>query len=199
VACQQFGFLERYDVLAAARSGATLLLNAPYAPEQLWDELPREKAIAKIKSAVQKTYGKKGVELVERNFAAIDAALAHLHEISIPGAVTSQRELIPPVTPDAPDFVQRVTAAMITGHGDDLSVSAFPPDGTWPTGTSRYEKRNIAAEIPAWDSKLCIQCNKCALFCPHAAIRPKAYEPAALAGASESFRSTDMKSAEFSG
>ena len=247
IACHQFGFLERYDVLAAARSGATLLLNAPHAPERVWDELPRpvqqeildrglhvwtidaakvasdvgmrgrintvmqtcffalsgvlprERAIEKIKSAVQKSYGKKGIELVERNFAAIDAALAHLHEVTIPSAVTSKLERIPAVTSDAPDFVQRVTAAMIAGHGDDLPVSAFPPDGTWPTGTSRFEKRNIAAEIPAWDSKLCIQCNKCALFCPHAAIRPKTYEPAALAGAPASFRSTEMKSGDFSG
>lgn len=247
VACHQFGFLERYDVLAAARHGATLLLNAPYAPEQLWNELPRpvqqeildrklhvwtidaakvasdvgmrgrintvmqtcffaisgvlprEQAIEKIKSAVQKTYGKKGQELVERNFAAIDAALAHLHEVPIPGVVTSTLELVPPVTADAPDFVQRVTGAMIAGHGDDLPVSAFPPDGTWPTGTSRYEKRNIAAEIPTWDSKLCIQCNKCALFCPHAAIRAKAYEPSALASAPATFRSTDMKGSDFAG
>ena len=247
VACHQFGFLERYDVLAAARHGATLLLNAPYAPEQLWNELPRpvqqeildrklhvwtidaakvasdvgmrgrintvmqtcffaisgvlprEQAIEKIKSAVQKTYGKKGQELVERNFAAIDAALAHLHEVPIPGVVTSTLELVPPVTADAPDFVQRVTGAMIAGHGDDLPVSAFPPDGTWPTGTSRYEKRNIAAEIPTWDSKLCIQCNKCALFCPHAAIRAKAYEPSELASAPATFRSTDMKGSDFAG
>ena len=247
IACHQFGFLERYDVLAAARPGATLLLNSPFAPERLWNELPRpvqqeildrklrvwtidaarvasevgmrgrintvmqtcffalsgvlprEQAIEKIKSAVQKSYGRKGAELVERNFAAIDAALAHLHEVPVPATVTSTIELLPPVTADAPDFVRRVTGAMIAGHGDDLPVSAFPPDGTWPTGTSRFEKRDIAAEIPAWDSKLCIQCNKCALFCPHAAIRAKAYEPAELASAPASFRSTDMKSSDFAG
>jgi pyruvate-ferredoxin/flavodoxin oxidoreductase len=247
IACHQFGFLERYDVLAAAAHGATLLLNAPYAPDRLWDELPRpvqqqilekelhlwtidaakvahesgmrgrintvmqtcffaisgvlyrDDAIAKIKAAVQKTYGKKGQELVDRNFAAIDAALAHLHEVAVPGTITSSTELLPAVSSDAPEFVQRVTAAMIAGHGDDLPVSAFPPDGTWPTGTSRYEKRNIAAEIPTWDSKLCIQCNKCALFCPHAAIRAKVYEPAALGDAPATYKSVDAKSAEFAG
>jgi len=156
--------------------------------------LPRERAVAAIKAAVEKTYGARGTEIVKKNFAAIDATLAGLHPIEVPPGPTSQAHVRPPVSEDAPDFVQRVTSAMLAGRGDLLPVSAFPVDGTWPVGTSRYEKRNIAQEIPVWDQDLCIQCNKCALLCPHATIRAKIYPQAENAGAPPGFRSTAFKS-----
>jgi pyruvate-ferredoxin/flavodoxin oxidoreductase len=161
--------------------------------------LPRDEAIAKIKGAIEKTYGKKGAEIVRRNFAAVDETLRHLHEVPIPAEVTATRMRPPLVSDAAPDFVKRVSAVMLAGKGDLLPVSAFPVDGTWPTGTSRWEKRSIALEIPAWDPKICIQCNKCALVCPHAAIRAKVYAPEALAGAPAAFLSDDFKSTEQKG
>ncbi|MFN0006688.1 MAG: pyruvate:ferredoxin (flavodoxin) oxidoreductase, partial [Planctomycetota bacterium] len=161
--------------------------------------LPREEAIARIKDAIRKTYGRKGEELVERNFAAVDAALANLHEVAVPASASAVRRRPPAVDPAAPDFVQRVTGAILAGKGDLLPVSAFPPDGTWPTGTAKWEKRNIALEIPIWDTSLCIQCNKCALLCPHAAIRAKVYEPAHLGQAPATYKSADFRGAEFKG
>ena len=161
--------------------------------------LPRDEAIAAVKRTIEETYGRKGADLVARNHAAVDAALANLHRLEVPAAVTSRRARPPAVPREAPEFVQRVTAAMIAGRGDLLPVSAFPPDGTWPVGTSRWEKRDIAAEIPVWDRELCIQCDKCALMCPHAAIRAKAYDPAALAGAPPTFRSADWRGKELEG
>ncbi len=122
-----------------------------------------------------------------------------LHEVTLPAAVTSTRELAPAVAAEAPAFVREVTARIIAGFGDDLPVSAFPPDGSFPTDTARWEKRTIALEVPVWDSAVCIQCNKCALICPHAAIRPKVYAPAALAGAPASFRHTEAKGKELAG
>ncbi|RMF74632.1 MAG: pyruvate:ferredoxin (flavodoxin) oxidoreductase [Acidobacteria bacterium] len=161
--------------------------------------LPRDEAIARIKQAIEKTYGRKGEAIVRQNFAAVDAALDNLHEVRVPGRPTSDRPLRPPVPADAPEFVQKVTAKIIAGRGDELPVSAMPPDGTFPSGTTRYEKRNIALEIPIWDPEVCIQCGKCALICPHAAIRQKVYEPAALDGAPEGFRSVEAKGKEFAG
>jgi pyruvate-ferredoxin/flavodoxin oxidoreductase len=161
--------------------------------------LPRDEAIARIKKAVEKTYGKKGEDVVRRNFAAIDHTLAHLFEVPVPAAATSKFRRRPEVAEDAPDFVKRVTAVMMAGKGDLLPVSAFPVDGTWPTGTTKWEKRRIADEVPEWDARVCIQCNKCALVCPHAAIRAKVYEPGHLEGAPDGFRSTDYKAAEFAG
>jgi pyruvate-ferredoxin/flavodoxin oxidoreductase len=161
--------------------------------------LPREDALAKIKQAIEKSYGKKGAEVVERNWAAVDETLAHLQRVPVPTAATAERTRPPLVADDAPDFVKRVTAVMIAGKGDYLPVSAFPVDGTWPLGTSQWEKRSIALEIPAWDPKVCIQCNKCAFVCPHAAIRAKVYSPAALTGAPASFLSDDFKSHELPG
>ena len=159
--------------------------------------LPRDEAIAKIKDAIRKTYGKKGDAVVKQNFAAVDAALAHLYEVKVPDEVTSTRTR-PPVVPDAaPDFVKQVTAMMLAGKGDLLPVSAFTPDGTWPLGTTAWEKRNIAQEIPIWDPELCIQCNKCVFVCPHAAIRAKVYEPAAAATAPDGFQGLDYKGPEF--
>jgi pyruvate-ferredoxin/flavodoxin oxidoreductase len=161
--------------------------------------LPEEEAILHIKEAIRKTYAKKGDEVVRRNYAAVDDALAHLYEVAIPAEPTAGRHL-PPVVPEAaPDFVQRVTSMMMADQGDLLPVSAFPPDGTWPTGTTRWEKRNIAYEIPLWDSDLCIQCNKCAMVCPHAAIRAKIYSPDELSGAPEAFLSTDFRSKDLPG
>ncbi len=247
VACHQFSFLDRYDVVGCAEPGATLLLNAPYAADQVWERLarevqeeiiarrlrvfvidayrvageagmgrrintvmqtcffaisgvlPRDEAIEKIKKAIRKTYEKKGEAIVARNFAAVDQTLANLHELSVPAAVSATRGLPPVVPPEAPDFVQRVTAVMLANRGDDLPVSAFPPDGTCPTGTTQWEKRNIALEIPVWDPKTCIQCGKCAVVCPHAAIRMKVYDAAALAGAPGTFKSCDARAPEWKG
>jgi pyruvate-ferredoxin/flavodoxin oxidoreductase len=161
--------------------------------------LPQAEALAKIKGAIEKSYGKKGAEVVKRNWAAVDETLAHLHPVPVPKAVTAERTRPPIVAAAAPDFVQRVTAVMIAGKGDSLPVSAFPVDGTWPLGTSQWEKRSIALEIPAWDPKICIQCNKCAFVCPHAAIRAKIYPSDVLAKAPASFLAMDFKSTEQAG
>ncbi len=161
--------------------------------------LPREEAIAQIKKAIQKTYGKKGDAVVQQNYLAVDETLAHLHEVKVPETVSSSRVRPPTVPAEAPDFVQRVTAVMMEGKGDLLPVSAFPVDGTWPLGTTKWEKRNIALEIPEWDAALCIQCNKCAMVCPHAAIRAKVYVPSELAGAPGTFKAVDFKGAEYKG
>jgi pyruvate-ferredoxin/flavodoxin oxidoreductase len=155
--------------------------------------LPRQRALDAIKHAIEKTYARKGDEVVQQNREAVDQALAHLHEVPVPAAPTATERRHPPVPADAPDFVQRVTAAMLAGHGDQLPVSVFAADGAWPTGTSRWEKRNIASEIPAWEPGLCIQCNKCVLVCPHAALRAKIYQPARLDHAPPSFPSLDGK------
>ncbi|MEZ6318286.1 MAG: pyruvate:ferredoxin (flavodoxin) oxidoreductase [Phycisphaerales bacterium] len=244
VACHQFNFLDQRDVLAMAAPGATVLLNSPYGPDEVWDAMPREaqeriverklkvftidadkvaieagvgrrintimqtcffalsgvlpkdEAIAHIKAAIKKTYGKKGEEIVRRNMAAVDAALDHLHEVKLPGKVTSTRTRPPVVSDAAPDFVKRVTAVMMEGKGDLLPVSAFPPDGTWPTNTARWEKRSIAVSIPIWNPDVCIQCNKCAMVCPHAAIRSKAWEPN---GNTNGLPSMDMKGKDLPG
>ena len=161
--------------------------------------LPREEAINQIKYFIKKTYGKKGEAVVKKNFEAVDHTLAHLVEMTVPSGVTATRAMPPTVAPEAPDFVQRVTAIMMAGNGDLLPTSAFPVDGTWPTGTTKWEKRNIALDIPVWDEKICIQCNKCAAICPHAAIRPKVYEAGQLAGAPGTFKSVDYKGADFKG
>ncbi len=247
VACHQFLFLEKYDLLRYAVPGAVFLLNAPFSKDEVWDRLPREvqeqiiskklrfyvidaykvaretgmgsrvntimqtcffaisgvlareEAIGKIKGTIQKTYGKKGEEVVRRNFAAVDAALEHLHEVQVPDEATSERRRRPIVPDEAPDFVKNVTAVMLAGNGDRLPVSAFPVDGTFDTGTTQWEKRNVALEVPIWDPALCIQCNRCSIVCPHAAIRAKVYDPALLAGAPESFRSADYKAKDFRG
>jgi pyruvate-ferredoxin/flavodoxin oxidoreductase len=247
VACHQFEFLERLDVLEAAAPGATLLLNAPFPPGEVWDHLPREvqdailekgltvhaidaqavakemglggrintimqtcffaisgvlprdEAIRHIKDAIAATYGKRGPVVVERNWSAVDRALEHLHRVEVP-AVAAATALRPPIVPEeAPDFVRRVTAAMLQGRGDRLPVSAFPVDGTWPVGTSQWEKRNLALEIPAWDPAICIQCNWCALVCPHAAIRTKVYDPSRLGAAPAEFPSMTWRGPDLKG
>ena len=159
--------------------------------------LPKDEAIAKIKGAIQKTYGKKGESIVQKNFQAVDLSLKNLYEVTIPNRVTSTFERKPFVSEKAPEFVQRVTAKMMAGLGDDLPVSAFPVDGTFPTGTTQWEKRNIAQEIPVWDPEICIQCNKCNFVCPHATIRSKVYDPQFLVDAPSTFKSTDYKGKEF--
>ncbi len=161
--------------------------------------LPAAEAIARIKDAIEKTYAKRGPEVVQQNFAAVDAALAHLHEVATSGRTAEGAPRPPAVPREAPPFVQRVTALMLAGKGDLLPVSAFPVDGTWPVGTSRWEKRNLADEVPVWERRVCIQCNQCVLACPHAAIRAKVYEPEHLQGAPATFLGDDFKSVDLKG
>jgi pyruvate-ferredoxin/flavodoxin oxidoreductase len=247
VACHQFGFLEKYEMLEYAAPGATFLLNSIYGPAQVWGQLPREvqeqiiqkqlkfyvidafkvaretgmgvrintimqtcffaisgvlprdEAIGHIKKTIEKTYARKGPDVVRKNFQAVDETLANLFEVKAAGLQVAGPARPPAVSEAAPEFVKRVTALMLAGKGDLLPVSAFPVDGTWMTGTTKWEKRAIALDVPAWEPSICIQCNKCALICPHACIRPKFYEPAALAGAPATFKSMDYKSAEVKG
>lgn len=161
--------------------------------------LPREEAIVQIKKSIEKTYARKGPEVVAKNFAAVDATLAALHEVKVPTAPDAIRHRPPPVPEEAPEFVKRVTGVMLAGQGDLLPVSAFPADGSWPLGTTKWEKRNIAQEIPVWDENLCIQCNKCVLVCPHAAIRARYYEPAELESAPTTFKSVAFRSPTMKG
>jgi len=155
--------------------------------------LPREEAIEAIKKSIKKTYGKKGDEIVQMNLTAVDNTLAHLHEVTTPTRVNSTVELPLPVAKEAPEFVREVLGEIMAGRGDLLPVSKMPCDGTFPTATTRWEKRNIALEIPVWDSSICIQCGKCAMVCPHGVIRAKAYEATALTSAPTTFKSTDAK------
>jgi pyruvate-ferredoxin/flavodoxin oxidoreductase len=159
--------------------------------------LPREAAIEAIKYAINKTYGKRGESVVLKNYAAVDAALENLHEVKVPNAVSSTTAIRPAVPAGAPEFVQRVSAAMIAGHGDHLPVSALPIDGTWPTGTAQWEKRNIALQIPVWDEQLCIQCGKCVVVCPHSVIRSKVYDPSFDGAPPPTFKSTAARWREF--
>jgi pyruvate-ferredoxin/flavodoxin oxidoreductase len=247
VACHQFEFVDKIDLLEYAAPGAVFLLNASGEAETVWDRLPRElqqqmiekrirffvidayalakqvgmggrtntimqtcffgisgilpreEAIAHIKKSIEKTYGKRGPEVVRRNCEVVDQALAHLHEVPVPEAISATKSRPPLVSEQAPDFVRKVSAVMMAGKGDLLPVSAFPVDGTWPVGTAKWEKRNLALEIPVWDPKVCIQCNQCALVCPHAAIRAKVYEEPTLAGAPATFKSTAYRAAEYKG
>ena len=161
---------------------------------ELSGALPGQEAIAHIKESVEKTYGRRGPTIVERNFAAIDRSLAELTRVEVPELATSQSEAQTTIPDDAPQFVQRVTARLMAGEGDLLPVSALPADGTFPTGTSRYEKRSIARQLPIWDPQVCIQCGKCAIVCPHAVIRMKVHETQVLQGAPEGFRSVAFRS-----
>jgi len=247
VACHQFEFVDKIDMLEYAAPSAVFLLNASGDPQTVWDRLPREmqeqmiekqirffvidayplakqvgmggrintimqtcffgisgilprdEAIAHIKKSIEKTYGKRGPEVVRRNCEVVDLALAHLHEVPLPATVSATKGRPPLVSALAPDFVQKVSAVMMAGKGDLLPVSAFPVDGTWPVATAKWEKRNLALEIPVWDTKVCIQCNQCALVCPHAAIRAKVYEESALADAPATFKSTAYKAPEYKG
>jgi len=159
--------------------------------------LPQEEAIEKIKNSIQKTYGKKGEKIVQKNFAAVDQTLANLHKVEVPSSASSNIEMPPVVPEDAPDFVKNVTAEIIAKRGDNLPVSAFSCDGTFPTGTTKWEKRNIALEIPVWDSDVCIQCNKCALVCPHGTIRTKVFSKNELENAPETFKAVPVRGRDF--
>jgi pyruvate-ferredoxin/flavodoxin oxidoreductase len=159
--------------------------------------LPRDEAIAHIKNSIEKTYGKKGKAIVDMNFAAVDQTVAALHEVSVPAEVTSKADIGVAIDARAPEFVREVTSKIIAGQGDLLPVSAFPCDGTYPAGSARWEKRNIALEIPIWEPEICIQCGKCAIVCPHAAIRSKVYEPALLTDAPPSFQSSPVRGRDF--
>jgi pyruvate-ferredoxin/flavodoxin oxidoreductase len=195
----RFYVIDAYKVAEEAGLGrhlSTVMQTCFFALSSI---LPPAEATAKIKAYVEKAYGKRGVEVVKRNFTAIDSALSHLAEVQVPAEPTAARARPPAVPREAPDFVQRVTAVMLAGQGDALPVSAFPVDGTWPLGTTQWERRGIALQIPIWDPKICIQCNKCALVCPHAAIRAKVFEPAALEGAPAAFQSMDYKAGELAG
>ena len=244
VACHQFDFMSKIDVLAKASTNATFLLNSPYGPDDVWDHLPaqvqqqiidkdlefyvidatavamaaglgqrtntvlqtcffalsklmpQDQAIDAIKYAIEKSYSKFGEVVVEKNNAAVDGAVADLHKVTVPSEVTSTKEMKLSVPADAPDFVQRVTAMMLEDRGDLLPVSAMPVDGTFQTGTTQFEKRSIAIEIPIFDPEICIECAKCALVCPHAAIRMKVFEESALDGAPETFKSRGFRSRE---
>ena len=245
IGVHQFGFLERFDVLANAKQGAVLLLNTPYPLDEVWDHLPRvvqeeiiqkqlkvycidaydvaakngmagrintvmqtcffaisgvlprEEAIERIKESIKKTYGKRGEAVVRKNYAAVDDTVAHLYPLPVPAAATSTLEFPPPVPAEAPQFVQDVTAMMIKGDGDLLPVSALPADGTYPTGTTQWEKRNIALEVPVWDTDVCIQCGKCVYVCPHSVIRAKLVDMVDLAAAPDGFKVANSKFREF--
>jgi pyruvate-ferredoxin/flavodoxin oxidoreductase len=160
--------------------------------------LPRDEAIDAIKHSIEKSYGKKGGNIVAQNLKAVDQTLDNLFEVEVPSTVSSKIKMIPPVGDEAPDFVRGVLGQMIAHRGDDIPVSAMPIDGTFPTATSQWEKRNLAQEIPVWDPEICIQCGKCSLVCPHAVIRIKAYEPAVLNGAPETFKSTNARDTDWS-
>lgn len=161
--------------------------------------LPREQAIEKIKASIKKTYGKKGDVVVQQNFKAVDQTLANLFEVKVPDKVTSTIEMPPIVSEKAPEYVKKTVAKMIAGYGDTLPVSAMPADGTFPTGTTQWEKRNIALEIPVWEPDICIQCNKCVIVCPHATIRAKVYDASILKDAPSTFKSVDYRGLEHKG
>jgi pyruvate-ferredoxin/flavodoxin oxidoreductase len=161
--------------------------------------IPKDDAIKSIKDQIKKTYMKKGEQVVQMNYAAVDTALKNIVEVPVPGKVTSKIRMRPPVPEEAPEFVKNVTAKMIAGNGDSLPVSAMPADGTWPTGTTQYEKRNIGVHIPVWEPDICIQCGQCSFVCPHATIRLKAYEPSFLKDAPETFKSVDATGKDLKG
>ncbi|MBK1708029.1 pyruvate:ferredoxin (flavodoxin) oxidoreductase [Marichromatium gracile] len=192
-----FYVVDAYGIAAATGMGRrinTIMQTCFFAISGV---LPRDEAITHIKEAVRKTYGRKGQRLLDRNYRAIDAALAGLHQVSVPATPSSDFERPPVVPADAPEFVRQVTAPLIAGLGDRLPVSLMPADGTWPTGTTRFEKRNIALQLPLWEPELCTQCGKCPLVCPHAAIRAKVYPEETLASAPAGFLSAPVKGRDF--
>ncbi len=246
IACHNFTFLDKYDMLVNMEEGGTFLLTTTFTKDQVWDHLPakvqkqiidknvkfyiidaldlaaaiglgarinmimqtafflisgiltKEEAITKIKEAIKKTYGVKGDKVVKMNYDAVDAAVNNIAQVAVPASITGH-ELPPTVPADAPAFVREVTAKMIEGKGNSIKVSQMPCDGTWPTATTQYEKRNIAVEVPVWDAVACIQCGQCSLVCPHASIRMKIVDRAALAGAPATFQSIDAVGKQFNG
>ncbi|MDT5157161.1 MAG: pyruvate-ferredoxin/flavodoxin oxidoreductase [Acidobacteriota bacterium] len=189
----KFYAINAYDVAKANGMGSRINTIMQTCFFQLSDVLPPVEAIAKIKESIQKTYGKRGEAVVRQNFAAVDAALAHLHEVRVPAEATAKLERPPAVPVLAPTFVQNVTAEILAGRGDALPVSALPADGTYPVATAQWEKRNIALEVPVWEPDLCIECGKCMLVCPHATIRAKAFDETDLDGAPEGFKHIPAK------
>ena len=240
VACHQFGFLERQDLLRVAAAGGVFLLNSPFGKDETWDELPksvqqqiidkklrffvidastvardvglgvrtntvlqtcffaisgvlpREEAIRHIKESIRKSYSGKGEAVVAKNFAAVDATLARLFEVKVPATATNPKDKPPIVVASAPDFVKRVTSMMLVGRGDEIPVSLIPADGTFPSGTAAFEKRNIADAVPVWEEDLCIQCGQCSFVCPHSVIRARYYNEDVLVDAPASFKSAPV-------
>ncbi|HUT14551.1 MAG TPA: pyruvate:ferredoxin (flavodoxin) oxidoreductase [Thermoguttaceae bacterium] len=191
--------VDAYHVAREAQMGVRINTVMQTCFFKLAGVLPEEEAIAQIKYAIKKTYGKRGETILNRNYAAVDGALDALHKVKVPDKVTSTRHQLPAVPPGAPAFVNDVLGPIMANKGDTLPVSAFPPDGTFPTGTTMYEKRSIALDIPIWDSEVCIQCGRCSLVCPHATIRMKVFDPAVLDGAPEGFVAADCKGKDFPG
>jgi len=246
IACHNFTFLDKYDMLANLESGGTFLLTTSFSDKEIWKQLPaavqqqmidkkakffiidaiklgqaiglgarinmimqtaffmisniitKAEAIRAIKDAIKKTYGKKGEKVLKMNYDAVDVAIENIVEVKLPKTISGHA--LPPTVPaDAPKFVQEVTATMIQGKGDTLKVSQLPDDGTWPTATTQYEKRNIAVEVPEWIPANCIQCGRCSMVCPHAAIRLKIAQTADLKGAPKAFKTADAVGKEFKG
>ena len=247
IACHNFSFVEKYDMLAAAKEGASFLLASPYSAAEIWDHLPDEieaqiiakklkfyvidavtlarktgmgarintimqtaffkiagilpvdESIELLKKYAKKAYSKKGDDVVKKNWDCIDAARDAVEEVAYPAAPSGKLKMPPTVSPDAPEFVQKVTAELMAQRGDKMPVSALPVDGTWPVSTTQWEKRNIATSVPAWKPDSCIQCLNCTAVCPHAAIRAKVADPAALEAAPAGFLSADVKAGAFKG
>ena len=189
--------VDAYRVARDAKMGVRINTVMQTCFFKLAGVLPEEEAIAQIKDAIKKTYGKRGETVLNRNYAAVDGALSALHEVKVPGKVTATKHQLPPVPTDAPEFVTEVIGTIIANKGDSLPVSAFDANGTFPTGTTLYEKRSIAQDIPIWDPDVCIQCGRCSLVCPHAAIRMKVFDPAALEGTPEGFVGAATKGKDF--
>ena len=245
IACHQFNFLEKVDMLTLARQGATFLLNSPFSKEEIWDNLPlivqetilqkgikvytidanqvaqdtgmagrintimqtcffaisgvlpKDEAITHIKKAIEKTYFKKGKAVIDQNFKAVDQTLANLFEVTIPKKATAKESMNLVVSHRAPDFVKEVVARMMEGRGDSLPVSAMPVDGTYPSGTTKWEKRNISDMIATWEPDICIQCGNCSFVCPHAVIRAKFYHTDLLEAAPDGFKSAPINARGF--
>ncbi|MBL0154846.1 MAG: pyruvate:ferredoxin (flavodoxin) oxidoreductase [Chitinophagaceae bacterium] len=245
IACHQFNFTEKVEMLEFAKEGATFLINSPYNKDEVWEKftgqvqksiigkklkvyvidatqvardtgmtgrintimqtcyfalsgvLPREDAIKQIKKAIEKTYFKKGQKVIDQNFKAVDATLENLYEVTIPVKVSAADHTLLTVSVKAPDFVKNITAVMMSGHGDDLPVSSMPIDGTYPSGTTQWEKRNISDLVPIWEPETCIQCGNCAYVCPHSVIRAKFYHKDYAEKAPEGFKSAPINARGF--
>jgi pyruvate-ferredoxin/flavodoxin oxidoreductase len=245
IACHQFNFVEKEEMLTFAKNGATFLLNSPFSKDEVWEHLPLnvqkailekdvklfvidatkvarktgmagrintimqtcffklsgvlppEESIAQIKKAIEKTYFKKGRPVIERNFIAVDQTLENLFEVTIPNQTTSSATQTETASANTPDFFKRVTSVMIAGYGDTIPVSAMPVDGTYPSGTSKFEKRNVSNRIAVWESDICIQCGNCSFVCPHSVIRSKFFHHDYLKDSPESFKSAPINARGF--